>query len=211
MNASRIGWRALGVVMAIVAALALRWSSALSSGTRTADRQPAQLRLSLSARPERVERCRELTDEELAKLPAHMRLRTKCEGYSARYLLRVRLDERQLALDTLRGGGLRHDRPLHVFNEHEVSPGRQRVLVEVTRIDEGIARTEEDSRESREAVADTLLGGRAERERDERTRRVAEAMPARLVLDTTMTLVPGGVVLITFDQNTRRLATRTER
>ena len=211
MNASRIAWRALGVVVAILAALALRWSSALSSGTRTADRQPAQLRLSLSARPERVERCRELTDEELAKLPAHMRMRTKCEGYSARYLLLVKLDERQLSLDTLRGGGLRHDRPLHVFNEHEVSPGRQHVLVEVTRIDEGIARTEEDSSESREAVADTLLGGRAEREREERTRRVAEAMPARLVLDTTMTLVPGGVVLITFDQNTRRLATRTER
>ena len=58
--------------------------------------------------------------------------------------------------------------------------------------------------------SDTLLGGRAEREREERTRRVAEAMPSRLVIDTTMSLAPGGVVLVTFDQNTRRLTMRKE-
>lgn len=204
-------WRALGVAVAVLAAMVLRWSSAMSSGTRTAREQPAQLRLSLSARPERVERCRELSDDELAKLPAHMRLRTQCEGYSARYMLTIGLDERRLTIDTLRGGGLRHDRPLHVFLEHDVTPGQQRVVVEVTRIDERTTLNAADTGSaSREAVSDTLLGGRAERERDERTRRVAEAMPPRLVLDTTMTFAPGGVVLITFDQNTRRLTMRKE-
>lgn len=211
MDVPRLTWRASGVVLAVLAAVALRWSSVLPSGTRTVAGLPAQLRLSLSARPERVEHCRELSDEELAKLPAHMRLRTQCEGYSARYLLRISLGERQFTMDTLRGGGLRHDRPLHVFQEHDVGAGRQRLLVEVTRLDEGPAPAAVDTGSvPRPEASDTLLGGRAEREREERTRRVAEAMPSRLVLDTTMTLVPGGVVLITFDQNARRLTARME-
>ena len=197
-------WRLAGVVVAIVAAASLRWSSVLSLGTRTSREHSAQLRLSLSARPERVERCRELSDEELARLPAHMRLRTQCEGYSARYRLAITVDGHQLAADTLRGGGLRHDRPLHVFQEHDVAPGRQRVTVEIIRVEESTAAVA-DTTTTGGAVTDTLLGGRAERERAERSRRVAEAMPARLALDTTITLVPGGVALITFDQINRRL------
>ena len=140
-----------------------------------------------------------------------MRLRTKCEGYLARYLLTIAVNERRLTSDTIRGGGLRHDRPLHVFQEHDVTPGPQRIQVEVTRVEEGTTSTALDTaREGRSAPSDTMLGGRAEREREERTRRVAEAMPSRLVIDTMMTLVPGGVVLVTFDQNTRRLTMRKE-
>jgi hypothetical protein len=199
-----VTWRVAGVVVAVAAAMALRWSSVLSSGIRTSREHSAQLRLSLSARPERVERCRELSDEELARLPAHMRLRTQCEGYSARYRLAITVDGRQLAAVTLRGGGLRRDRPLHVFQEHDVAPGRQRVTVEIVRVEQSTAAAQ-DTTTTGAVVTDTLLGGRAERERAERSRRVAEAMPARLALDTTITLVPGGVALITFDRNTRRL------
>lgn len=211
MAVPRVTWRAPGAVIAVLAAVVLRSTSALPSATRTAEGQPAQLRLSLSARPERVERCRELSDDELAKLPAHMRLRTQCEGHSSRYVLVVRIDDRELTVDTLRGGGLRHDRPLHVFREHDVAPGRQRLLVSVTRLDEGTTPTSADTASlTHVASSDTLLGGRAEREREERRRRVAEAMPSRLTLDTTLALAAGRVVLITFDQNTRRLMARTE-
>jgi hypothetical protein len=35
-------------------------------------------------------------------------------------------------------------------------------------------------------------------------------MPPKLVIDTTMTLVAGNVLLVTFDQNTRRLTMRRE-
>lgn len=210
MNAASLLRRAPGIVVAVLGALALRFATAAPLGTRTAGKEVAQVRLSLSARPERIERCRELSDEELAKLPAHMRLRTECEGYSARYLLRVSVGEREVTLDTLRGGGLRHDRRLHVFQEHLVAPGRQRLLVEVTRLDEDQAPAEADSAGNR-IGADTLLGGRAEREREERTRRMAQAMPQRLVLDTLMNLDTHGVVLITFDNETRRLTVRTER
>lgn len=206
MTTPRILWRAIGFVVAGLGLFALRWISAAPLGS--AHDGASQLRLSLSARPERIERCRELSDDELAKLPAHMRLRTQCEGFTARYLLTISVGGRQLTNDTLRGGGLRHDRPLHVFREYELSPGDQRLRIEVSRVDEGEASLVSETQE-REA-ADTLLGGRADRERDERARRTAEAMPQRLVVDTVMTIPAKRVVLVTFDNNVRRLVARME-
>jgi hypothetical protein len=212
MSAATSGWRALGVAAAVTAAAALRWSTAAPLGSDSAEGVTSQLRLSFSARPERIERCTELTDEELSKLPAHMRLRTKCEGYTARYLLTIAIGDRVFTEDTLRGGGLRHDRPLHVFREHEVRPGLQRFRIEVTRVDEGTVTPGSDSAMAdKPAGLDTLLGGRADRERDERARRAAEAMPERLVMDTLLNIPPMRVVLVTFDNDTRRLAARMER
>lgn len=212
MTTSRFLWRAVGAVGGVLAALGLRWSTVASWPTRAATGDFAQVRLSLSARPERVEQCRQLTDDELAKLPAHMRLRTQCEGHSASYRLAIAVNGESLVLDTLRGGGLRHDRPIHVFREYDVPPGEKRLRIDVTRIDEsGTAAVADSSSGSSRFPADTLLGGRAERERDERTRRTAEAMPARLILDTLVTIGQARVVLVTFDNETRRLVARMER
>jgi hypothetical protein len=172
----------------------------------------ARVRLSWSARPERVEQCRTLSDEELSKLPEHMRLRTQCEGFSARYLLAVSVDGERLVLDTLRGGGLRHDRPIYVFTESDVTPGERRLRIEVTRIDEGDLRAASDSSRERTTTAtDTLMGGRGLREREERSRREAEAIPPRLLLDTVFSLAPRRVVLVTFDDDRRQLVARMER
>ena len=199
-------WRALGLVAAVAAALVLRWSTVLP--WRAADGAPARLRQSWSARPQRVERCRRLTDEELARLPAHMRLRTECEGGFARYRLSVLVDDRTVFVDTLRGGGLRHDRPMHVFSEFDVPAGRRRLRIEVTRLDTVDARGgEEGARVA--AGGDTLLGGRAEREADERQRREAEAIPPVVRLDTVLTLSRGRVVLVGYDETRRRLVART--
>ena len=208
MTTSGLGIRAIGVVVAAAAFMAMRWSTAASLGTAYAD--ASQLRLSLTARPERIERCRELSDEELARLPAHMRLRTQCEGSFARYVLTISVGATEIAHDTLRGGGLRHDRPLHVFREHDLGAGNQRLQIELSLLDEGgvAARRKEDERHDEQA--DTLLGGRADRERDERARRAAEAMPRRLSLDTVMNVPARRVVLVTFDNNTRRLVARME-
>lgn len=212
MTASRLAWRVVGAVAGVLAALALRWSTVVSWPTRAATGDFAQVRLSLSARPERVEHCRQLSDDELAKLPAHMRLRTQCEGYSASYRLSIAVNGESLILDTLRGGGLRHDRPIHVFREYDVPPGEKRLRIAVERIDvSGTPAAADSSREGPPTVTDTLLGGRAERERDERTRRAAEAMPARLVLDTLVNVGPARVILVTFDDNARRLVARLER
>jgi hypothetical protein len=211
----RRGWLVIGVAAAIIALASLRWANTAALGS-VDDSSATQIRLSFSARPERIERCTELSDAELAKLPAHMRLRTRCEGFSARYLLTIAVGDRRLTEDTLRGGGLRHDRPLHVFREYGLVPGTQRVHVELTRLDPSTSpeRREEGDREGdrerRNEVPDTLLGIRAERERDERDRRTAEAIPPRLVLDTIMAIPRSRVVLVTFDNGTRRLVARLE-
>jgi hypothetical protein len=51
---------------------------------RTGTGDTALLRLSWSGRSERIERCRWLSDEELAKRPAHMPLRLECRCHAAR-------------------------------------------------------------------------------------------------------------------------------
>jgi hypothetical protein len=93
----------------------------------------ALLRLSWSGRPERIERCRELSDAELEKQPAHMRQRVECEGRSARYLVRVSHGGSLLSSDTVTGGGLRGDRAIHMLREYHLAPGTQPVAVGVRR------------------------------------------------------------------------------
>lgn len=207
MTRTRILWRGTAVAAAVLAALGLRWSTMHPWSTGTAD--VARVRQSWSARPERIERCRRLTDEELAQLPQHMRLRTQCEGEAAQYLLVVSVDNARVVTDTLRGGGLRHDRPIHVFSEFDVQPGVRRLRVEVTRL-AGAAGQEDRDRDERQET-DTLLGGRAQRESDERARRMANALPATLVLDTLLALAPRRVALVTYAAETRRLAAQMQR
>lgn len=158
------------------------------------------VRLSWSARPERVEVCRELSSAELQALPEHMRMRVTCEGTFARYLLTVRVDDRMLTRDTIRGGGFRHDRPIHVLRDLTVPSGMQRLRVSVERID-----STGPERHARDTVTSGALRDRAAREQEERHRRAAEAMPERLSLDTTLTFEPGRVRLVTYFNEMRRL------
>lgn len=197
-------WRAAGLLVAAVGAIFLREGSIYPWRVPASD--AAQLRLSWSARPERVERCRRLSDAELAQLPQHMRLRLQCEGGFARYLLTVRVDSGVIASDTLRGGGLRHDRPLHLFEEVSIPGGDRRVRVEVVRLDSTI--TTGDSTQHAQEPGDTLLGIRAGREADERQRRAREAMPPRLTLDTLVALPSGRVLLVVYDEQSKRLTAR---
>ena len=207
MSPRDFAWRGFAVAMAVLAALGLRAATAKELASPTAG--SSLVRLSWTARPERVERCRRLTDDELAQRPAHMRMRMECEGGFARYLLTVRVDGNLVAGDTIRGGGVRHDRPMHVFNEIAVAPGSRHLVVELARLDS----VSTDSTDSAAATpggqgADTLLGAREGREMDERRRRVAEAIPARLILDTTVALAAGGVVLVTWDAGSRKLVSK---
>lgn len=197
-------WRGVAVVAALVAAFGLRRATALELTTPTAGF--SLVRLSWSARPERVERCRRLTDDELAQRPAHMRMRMECEGAFARYILTVRVDGDVVANDTIRGGGLRHDRPMHVFHEIAVVPGSRRLEVELARVD---SVGNDSTAAGAGAGADTLLGAREGREMDERRGRAAEAIPARLTLDTTLALAAGSVVLVTWDPGRRALVSKT--
>lgn len=167
--------------------------------------ETARLRLSWSARPERIEVCRTLSAAELAKREEHMRQRVECEGRFATYALRVEADGRVIGAGVVRGAGLRHDRPMFVLRELELPVGAHRLHVELTRRE----RTDGDAAAFTPApVADAdtgIFAGRAQREAAERVRRARAAIPVRLVLDTALVLAPRRVVIVSFDQERRVL------
>lgn len=170
----------------------------------------AGLRLSWNAVPERIETCRVLTAEELAQVEEHMRQRVQCEGKSATYLLRVEVDGKSLHEQVVRGGGLRHDRPLHLLREVDVPAGDHQVRVSFTRREQSADSAQSDvtsaASETITAQSDTgRFAGRAERELEERERRTRGAIPATLVLDTTMHFAPREVKVITFNRDQRVL------
>jgi hypothetical protein len=187
------------------------------------ERDDAIVRVAWSARPERIERCRRLSDEEMDKLPAHMRQRLECEGTTARYRLEVSRDGVLLDTATIRGGGLRHDREVYVSREVPVPPGSARVSVRFVRIDSSTATGEDEPGPGPDVeprprnVPDTskradttagVLADRSIRETDERRRRRAEAIPPVLSLDTVVTLASRSVILVTYDPLLRRLVTK---
>jgi hypothetical protein len=174
--------------------------AALSRGTwRAHPEDDGAVRLTWSARPERIETCRRLTAAELAERPAHMRQEVACEGVTATYRLRVWRDEALLDEEVLRGSGLRHDRPLYVLRDYEVPPGTHRIRVAMERVEAAVE-------DSITAAADTGMSlDRGVREAEERQRRRLEAIPAALALDEQVTIAPRQVVLVTWDAETRRL------
>lgn len=190
--------RIAGVLVAAGALLILRAGSL--TPLRAAPDGTAMLRLSWSARPERIEQCRRLTDAELAALPQHMRLRWECEGRFARYLVRVAVDGRVLAADTVRGGGLRNDRPMHLFREFALSPGERRVTVTLRRIDAAVL---PDSSADATTAAGTGAADRETREAQERRVRRAEALPALVTVDSTIAVAAQRVVLVTYSSTAR--------
>jgi hypothetical protein len=133
----------------------------------------AMLRLAWSARPERIERCRQRSQEELARLPAHMRQPLSCEGTTAAYRLSVRDEGRLVVERVVRGGGLRQDRRLYVFEELPLAPGDRRIEVRFDRLDAA----------GPESVTHQPGG---------------ETVPAHLALDQRVRVGPREVILVTY-------------
>jgi hypothetical protein len=165
----------------------------------------ARLRLSWSARPERIEVCRTVSAEELEQREEHMRQRVECDGRFATYTLRVEADDRVVSESIVRGAGLRHDRPLYVLRDFDLPPGVHRIRVTFTRRE----KTDDDAAAFAKvtpAVRDSgIFVGRAEREAEEHARRARAAIPASLALDTSVTFTRRRVKIITFDRDRRAL------
>ncbi len=191
--------------VASIATLALLRAGSLTS-MQTASDDAAVLRLSWSARPERIESCHRLSDTELAARPAHMRMRWECEGQFATYGVTVRTDGRVFVSDTVRGGGLRHDRSMHVFREFALRAGSRRIELELRRIE---ADTRSDAAESAAVASGSADANRETREAQERRTRRSESLPSLLRIDTTFTVPPRSVVLVTYVVAERRLVLRT--
>jgi len=199
--------RRLVVLIATAALLGLLGYGSAVPVTYHAD-EAARLRLSWSARPERIEKCRQLSAGEQAERGEHMRQRVECEGGFATYALRVEVDGHSLGEAVVHGAGLRHDRPLYLLRDYPVPPGSHRVRVTLTRRE----KTDDDAAAFTKAEApqaDTgLYAGRAGREAAERARRARAAIPASLVLDTVVVLTPRQVALVGFDTERRILELR---
>ncbi|MEK6609305.1 MAG: hypothetical protein AABZ35_00095 [Gemmatimonadota bacterium] len=168
--------RPSGVLLALVATAAV---GALSRVPYTSQSgSDAFVRLAWRARGERVETCRRLSPEELARIPAHMRREEVCEGRIVPYGLTVTVDGVRAVQESVASKGVREDRPLYVFREMPVAPGRHRLSVVFARLG-------------------PVPGGEGGREEGE--------LPVSLDLDTTLTLGPRQVALVTYDEERRRL------
>lgn len=196
----------------VIAAAAAAYLTAQLSAAPVAlhHRDEAMLRLSWSARPERIEVCRTLSAEELATRPEHMRQRVECVGRFATYQLRVESDGRSLTDTVVRGAGLRNDRPIYLLSQFVIEPGERRIRVLFQRretIDTTVARSRRPERKEDDHDDDDTgtFAGRAQREVVERDRRARAAIPPLLVLDTTVTLTAGRVLLVTMDRGRRTL------
>lgn len=173
----------IGAALALGSAAALAALSALPYAAEPADH--AVIRLAWRARGERVRACRRLTPAELAKLPPHMRQEEVCERRVLPYRLRVTIDGAPVVDELVRAGGAREDRPLFVFRNLPVAPGPHRLEVMFER--------EGDE------------GERAEREREDDERADARQTPRRLALDRPLTLAARQVILVTYDDEGKRL------
>lgn len=181
--------RAVGAALLLVSAGVL---SLLSEAPYTAE--PAThgvIRLAWRARGERVRRCRRLTPDELAKLPAHMRQEEVCERAVLPYRLRMTVDGAPAIDELVRAGGAREDRPLFVFRELSVAPGTHHITVAFERAS------------GRDGVENEVEDDRAQ-PREPRESAVRET-PDHLALDETVTLAPRAILLVTYDDERQRL------
>lgn len=171
----------------LLAALVLSAIAAASSARLDTDApSTGLLRLTWSARPERIETCREQSPAEQAQLPAHMRQPRVCEGTSASYRLEVIYNDSVIDSRILRGGGLRRDRRMYVLRELPVPSGAADLVVRVNRIEEP------------SPVSDPVAPGSA------------AFVPAQLSLRTRLHVAPREVVLVTYDEQ-RRVLTAVQR
>lgn len=188
-------WLLASIVTVVSLAAMARISAAR---VRMDDSDSARLRLSWSARPERIETCRVLSKKELEETEEHMRQRVECEGKFATYALDVFVDGRLVHRSVVRGAGLRHDRPIYLLREIPVPSGIHRIRVSFNRrekTDNDAAAFEKEASSERDTG---LFAGRAQREAVEHARRARAAIPAQLTLDRSLSFEKGKVVIVTF-------------
>jgi hypothetical protein len=174
--------RAAGAVVGLAGMAALVWAASAPITIHGSDQ--AILRLAWSARPERIENCRQQTEEELARVPAHMRQPVVCEGVSAEYRLTVQHDGTVVTDRHVRGGGLRQDRRIYIFDELPLAPGERTIEVRFDRMDSG-------TQERNDSRVSSQPGG--------------DAVPPQLAFVQRLHVEPREVILVTYSPEQRAL------
>jgi ferredoxin len=118
-------WPAAVAVSAMLLAL-VALGSAWPQGV---DADHAVLRLGWRLAGQVRERCRDLTAEELAARPVHMRRPRECTSEVLAYDLTAVVDGRVVSQQRVKSPGLRADRPLSVEEDLKVAPGEHAVRV----------------------------------------------------------------------------------
>jgi hypothetical protein len=95
------------------------------------DPRMGAIRVALRSAQARVETCRDRSEEELARLPAHMRTPRACEEVAVDYRLSLEVDGRQEFTGVLSHSGLRRTRPLVFDRLLLLPPGERRMRVEL--------------------------------------------------------------------------------
>lgn len=176
------GRRLGGLMAAFAGTVVLAWASTVPLPTR--QNGMGVLRLTWSARPERIETCRPQSEEELARVPVHMRQKVVCTGESARYRLQVSRDGAVLLDEIVQGGGWRRDRSLYVFHEIVQPPGVAAIRIVFERIDHPTPPSDGTS----SAAPPRLEAGR-----------FVSDLPASMTLEREVQFRSGAVSLVTFD------------
>lgn len=130
----RVSRSARGAMAGLVSAILLALLALGSRWPQGADAHHALLRLGWRLAGEVKETCRDLTPEELARRPVHMRTPRECVARVLAYELKAVVDGRVLVQKTVRSPGLRADRPLSVEEEVPIAAGEH--LVSVTFVPE---------------------------------------------------------------------------
>jgi ferredoxin len=113
---------ALSMILLALVAVASRWPQG-------ADADHAVLRLGWRLTGQVRERCRDLTAEELAARPVHMRRSRECVSEVLAYDLTATVDGRVVSQQRVKSPGLRADRPLSVEEDVTIAPGEHAVTV----------------------------------------------------------------------------------
>lgn len=116
------GRGASAVVLGAATLTALHWHG--SDPT-----QGSLLQLALRTSSGRAQVCRTLSEDELAKLPAHMRRPTVCEDTPVTYRLHVTIDGGEVLDRLCSPAGIHGDRPITVGERVGVVPGEHDVAV----------------------------------------------------------------------------------
>lgn len=127
------GWpaRAGAIVVTLAGAAAL---AALSAWPMPGEPPGhALLRLDWRLRGEEAGDCLRPRQEDLERLPLHMRNPDACLGAVPPYHLRLWVDDALVVDEVVRGGGAREDRPLTVYRALRVTPGTRRIRAEFVR------------------------------------------------------------------------------
>ena len=114
---------------AMLAACLLALVSVGSRWPQGTDPEHALLRLGWRLAGQVRERCRDLTAEEQAARPVHMRRARECTSEVLAYDLTAAVDGRVLTRRRVNPPGLRADRPLSVEEDLKVAPGERTVTI----------------------------------------------------------------------------------